>query len=211
MSRLSKEDQDRIVKYFGKPLSEITSDNFKELHTEARKKFHPDNFTHFGDETVLEMAKERFQEIETLSSKVSAFLEGKASAATAPSDAESDPNVVYRSEGMRIDIMTSDAALKFRLFRSRLIDRGDEVKIKGTKAKLIAMENYYNRGAGFRETVKVMLAFGEQSDLMPVVEWLFRHISGVTSSFVIEGKLVPIDPYEILKAIRQEAVKELKA
>ena len=62
--------------------------------------------------------------------------------------------------------MTGDAALKFKLFRSRLIDKGDEVKIRGTKAKLIALESYYNRGAGFRETVKVMLAFGEQTDLM---------------------------------------------
>lgn len=210
MNRLSKQDQELIQKYFGKGLNEINADNFQQLRREARSKYHPDNFTHFGDETVLEMAKDRFQEIEQLSRKIASYLEGLTPAASS-AEVPEDPNVVYRSEGMRIDIMTTDAALKFRLFRSRMIDQGDEVKIKGTQAKLISLEDYYNRGAGFRETIKVMLAFGEQQDLMPVVEWLFRHISGVTSSFVIEGKLVPIEPYAILKAVRQESIKELKA
>jgi len=210
MSRLTDQDRERIQKYFGKELSEITPDNFKELQREARRKFHPDNFAHFEDETVLEMAKDRFQEIEALSQKLEAYLSGDASAAAPPAEKE-DPNVVYRSEGMNIDIMTTDTTLKFRLFRNRLIDRGDEVKIKGTQAKLIALEDYHNRSAGFRENIKVMLTFGEQPDLMPVVEWLFRHISGVTSSFVIEGRVVPIEPYAILQAIRRESIKELKA
>ncbi len=211
MQKLSEQDREKIKKYFGKELGDITEAEFKELHKEARKKFHPDNFAHFDDETVLEMAKDRFQEIEALGKQVTRYLSGDVSASAQVDNKEEEAQLVYRSEGMRIDIMTQDAGLKFKLFRSRFIDRGDEVKIKGTKAKLIALEDYYQRSAGFRETIKVTLSFGEEQNLMPVVEWLFRHISGVTSSFVIEGKVIPIDPYEILKAIRQESIKELKS
>lgn len=213
MSRITDQDRTRIEKYFGQPLDSITADNFKTLQKEARRKYHPDNFAQFDDETVLEMAKERFQEIETLSAKLEAYLSGDASAAAKSpvEDPDADPHVVYRSEGMMLEIMTSDADLKFRLFRSRFIERGDEVRIRGTKAKLIAMADYHSRSAGFRENIKLHLAFGPQHDLQAIVAWLFRHISGVTSNFVIEGKIVPIDPYAMLQAIRQESIKELKA
>lgn len=211
MSRITDQDRDRIQKYFGKELAEITADNFKALRKEAQRKYHPDNFAHFDDETVLEMAKDRFQEIERLSQKLEAYLSGDASAAPVASDLEADPSVAYRSDGMDLEIMTSDADLKFRLFRSRLIERGDEVRIRGTKAKLIARADYDSRSAGFRENIKLRLAFGPQQDLSDIVNWLFQHISGVTSNFVIEGKIVPVDPYAIRQAIRQESVKELQA
>lgn len=211
MSRITDQERARIQKYFGKELSEINADNFKGLKKEAQRKYHPDNFAHFDDETVLEMAKDRFQEIERLSQKLEAYLSGNASAAPVAEDPAADPNVAYRSEGMDLEIMTSDADLKFRLFRSRYIERGDEVRIRGTKAKLISLADYGSRSAGFRENIKLRLAFGPQNDLSQIVEWLFRHISGVSSNFVIEGKIVPIEPYEILKAVRREAVKELKS
>jgi len=210
MSRITDQERARIQKYFGKELAEINADNFKGLKKEAQQKYHPDKFAHFEDETVLEMAKERFQEIERLSQKLEAYLSGNASAAPVGEDAPADPNLAYRSDGMDLEIMTSDADLKFRLFRSRYIERGDEVRIRGTKAKLIALASYDSRSAGFRENIKLRLAFGPENDLSQIVEWLFRHISGVTSNFVIEGKVVPIEPYEILKAVRREAVKELK-
>jgi hypothetical protein len=211
MSRITDQERERIQKYFGRELSEINNDNFKSLKKEAQRKYHPDKFAHFEDETVLEMAKDRFQEIERLSQKLEAYLSGAASAAPMAEDPEADPNVAYRSDGMDLEIMTSDADLKFRLFRSRYIERGDEVRIRGTKAKLISLADYGSRSAGFRENVKLRLAFGPQNDLSQIVEWLFRHISGVTSNFVIEGKIVPIEPYEILKAIRRESIKELGA
>jgi hypothetical protein len=211
MSRITDQERERIQKYFGKELAEINADNFKGLKKEAQRKYHPDNFAHFDDETVLEMAKDRFQEIERLSQKLEAYLNGNASAAPMVADPAADPNVAYRSDGMDLEIMTSDADLKFRLFRSRYIRRGDEVRIRGTKAKLISLADYGNRSAGFRENIKLRLAFGPENDLSQIVAWLFRHISGVTSNFVIEGKVVPIEPYEILKAVRREAVKELKS
>ena len=210
MERITETDRERILKYFGKDLKELKEEEFKSLQKDARKKYHPDKFAHFEDETVLEMAKERFQEIERLGEKVEAYLAGQASVA-GKEDEKGEEAYAYRSDGMRIDIMTQDANLKFVLFRSRYIERGDEVKIKGSRAKLIALEDYYNRSAGFRENIKVHLAFGPDADLVKVTEWLFRHISGNTTSFVIEGKVVKVAPHEILNAIRKEAIKELKA
>jgi len=211
MERITDKDRERILKYFGKDLTELKEEEFKTLQKEARRKYHPDQFAHFEDETVLEMAKERFQEIERLGKQVEAFLAGQASAAGTSGETEGPEAYAYRSDGMRIDIMTRDANLKFMLFRSRYIERGDEVKIKGSGAKLVSLEDYYNRSAGFRENIKVHLAFGPDADLVKVTEWLFRHISGNTTSFVIEGKVVKVAPHEILSAIRKEAIKELKA
>jgi hypothetical protein len=211
MSRLTDQDRDRVQKYFGKELAEITADNFKALKKEAQHKYHPDKFAHLDDEVVLEMAKDRFQEIEQLSQKLEAYLSGEASAAPAATPPEEEVGVSYRSDGMDLEIMTSDADLKFRLFRSRYIQRGDEVRIRGTQARLVSLADYGSRSAGFRENIKLRLAFGPENNLSDIVAWLFRHISGVTSNFVIEGKIVPIEPYAILQAIRRESIRELKA
>lgn len=209
--RLSPEELPLIKKLFGTDLKEITPEGFKDLLKEARKKYHPDNFSKFEDEVVQEMAKERFQQIELLGAKITEYLETRSSVDESPlADAPADPNAIYVSEGMKIDIMTRDMTLKYQLFRRRIIYRGDKVKIPGTKASLLALEDYSPRvQAGFRDNIKVLLAFGETTDVREIVAWLFQHINGRTSSFVIEGKLVKVDPYEMLQAIRRESRLEL--
>ncbi|GAB4411705.1 MAG: hypothetical protein OHK0039_17110 [Bacteroidia bacterium] len=203
--RITDDDRSSIKKYFGVDLSEITPETFKDLQKAARKKYHPDNFSHFGDDTVLDMAKERFQHIERLAVKIEAYL-----ARPEPAQPTSE-GVYYASEGMKIDIMTSDKTLKFQLFRNAIIYRGDTVSIPGTQARLVALDDYSPRiHSGFRDNIKVMLAFGAQDDLQRIVVWLFTHISGRSSSFVIEGKIVPIDPYAILQAMQRESVHLLE-
>jgi len=106
--------------------------------------------------------------------------------------------------------MTRHKELKFQLFGSALIFAGDQRKLPGTGARLIALEDYSPRlTSGFRDNIKVHLAFGPDSPLEAVVDWLFAHISGRTSTFVIEGKVVPVAPGPILAAIRRESRLEL--
>ncbi|MDP5171367.1 MAG: hypothetical protein NWR72_14075 [Bacteroidia bacterium] len=201
--KITEQDLDKIRQWFGVDLDSLTEESFAASQKAARKKFHPDNFAHLGDDGVMEMAKERFQELEKLAAKIRQHFEAKA----AP--AEKDP-YLYASDGMSIDIMTQDKTLKFQLFSSAMIYEGDKVNIPGTAAKLISRDDYLPRiSTGFRDNIKVHLAFGPQDDLRAVVFWLFQHINGRTSTFVIEGKVVPIQPEAILHAIRKEARKEL--
>lgn len=205
MARLTEQDLDNIQKWLGTALDKLTSESFAAALKAARKKFHPDNFAHLEDDGVTEMAKERFQALEKLAVKVKQHLETV--------DQSNDQELVsarYASDGMAIDIMTSDKTLKFQLFSSAMIYEGDKVKIPGTAAKFISRDDYLPRiSTGFRDNIKVFLAFGPDDPLQVVVEWLFRQINGRTSSFVIEGKVVPVEPLAILNAIQKEARLEL--
>ncbi|MEM7660042.1 MAG: hypothetical protein AAF399_28285 [Bacteroidota bacterium] len=211
-SRLQPEELPLVKKYFGKELKELDQEGFKEVLRAAKKKYHPDNFAKFEDDTVLEMAKERFQQLQQLGAKIEEYLSTKALVGEEPEleATEAEPGVVYVSEGIKVDIMTRDKTLKYQLFGRRIIYRGDSTNIPNTKAKIVALEDYSPRiQTGFRDNVKILLAFGESEDVRDIVGWLFSHISGRTSSFVIEGKVVKVDPYEILKAIQKESRLEL--
>ncbi|MCI4667177.1 MAG: hypothetical protein MRZ79_03385 [Bacteroidia bacterium] len=209
--RISEEDKSLIIKYFGKALKELDSESFQEALKEAKKTYHPDKFSKYDDELILEMAKERFQQIQQLEVKVSNYLKVKENMGEDTLVAEDDsPEKGYYTDGIMIDIMTTDKHLKYRLFNSPIIDRGDKAIIKGTNARLVALEDYSPRvSAGFRDNIKIKLIFGLEDSVYEIANWIFKHISGKTSSFVIENKLVKITPGEILNAIRGEARLEL--
>ena len=211
--RLNQEDLSDLKKYFNLELNDLTDAKFREALKEARKKYHPDNFSKFENEVVLEMAQETFKKIEVLSKKLEDYLQYRKSFDENPLIRPDDPRVqrgTYATEGIHIDIMTSDKRLKHQLFGSGFIYRGDSAAIRGTKAKIYSLSDHSSvANMGFRETVKVLLAFEETDSVYDIVNWLFTRISGRTTSFVIEGKVVRIDPYEILKAIQKHSLKEL--
>ncbi len=204
-SRLTQQDLDKIRKWLGTNLDKLSEESFAAALKAARKKFHPDNFAHLDDEGITDMAKERFQELEELAAKVKQHLEK-----VGDQESESTHPQRYVSEGMAIDIMTSDKTLKFQLFNSAMIYEGDKINIPGTAAHIISRDDYLPRiSTGFRDNIKLFLAFGPDDPLQVVVEWLFRHINGRTSSFVIEGMVVPMEPLAILRAVQKEARLEL--
>lgn len=209
--KITEEDKSLIIKYFGKPLKELDQEGFQQALKEAKKTYHPDKFSQYDDELILEMAKERFQQIQKLEIKVTNYLKIKEQMGEDADITEEDgPDKGFYTDGINIDIMTTDKHLKYRLFNSPIIDRGDRVVIKGTKARLIALEDYSPRvSAGFRDNIKVKLSFGVEDSIYEIANWIFKHISGKTSSFVIENELVNITPGEILNAIKQEAHLEL--
>ncbi|MEO1448675.1 MAG: hypothetical protein AAFV07_04060 [Bacteroidota bacterium] len=208
--RIQPEDHNNIQKFFGAELKALNMESFKAALRSARKKFHPDNFAKFEDETVMEMAKERFQTMEVLAAKVEAHLQHQAAFGDQEAEPAEGPNTGYTTEGIKLDIMTMDKQLKFVLFKSPVIYRGDYRKIPGTRARIISMEDYQPRmAAGFRDNVKIELRFGVEDPIQEIVHWLWRHISEKTSKFVIEGKSVSVNLDSIRKAIKQEARLEL--
>ncbi|MEZ4824736.1 MAG: J domain-containing protein [Bacteroidia bacterium] len=211
MNRLTPEDLSNVKKYFGLDLETLSEESLKEAHKNARKKYHPDNFTKFEDETVIEMAKDRFQQIEILATRLEDYLKNRKQLDEwQKQEGKPGGKVQYATEGIRIDIMTSDKNLKYQLFRTRIIYKGDYAVIPGTQARLISLLDFSSVAAtGFRESIKVLLAFGTEDSISDIVQWLFSRISGKTSSFVIEGKVVRIDPYEIRKAIEKNTILEL--
>lgn len=209
--RITEEDKSLIIKYFGKPLEDLDQESFQEALKEAQKTYHPDKFSKYEDEVIIEMAKDRFQQIQALEIKVKNYLKIKSQLGEGEMETkEEGPDKGYYTDGISIDIMTTDKHLKYRLFNSPIIDRGDRAVIKGTKARLLALEDYSPRvSAGFRDNIKVRLVFGVEDSIYEIANWIFKHISGKTSSFVIENKVVKITPGEILSAIRSEAHLEL--
>ena len=99
--KISPEDISKINKYFGVELKDINAEKLESLRKEARKKYHPDKFTHLEDELVMDMAKERFQEIERLANKIQTYLDSGRSLDELLESQQKDwqPDARYASEG----------------------------------------------------------------------------------------------------------------
>ncbi|MGB1121712.1 MAG: hypothetical protein ACPG3Z_06930, partial [Saprospiraceae bacterium] len=76
-SAFNNEEKKLIEKYFGVVLDDLTPEVFKKERKQLMAKYHPDKFQHFDDETVMEMATERFQQIQSLTEKIDQYFDGK--------------------------------------------------------------------------------------------------------------------------------------
>lgn len=201
MSQLSQSDREAIRKYFGKELEELDPDSFQALRKQLRARYHPDNFEKFEDETVREMATERFQLIEALSEKIDRHLQGKLPAA-APID---HPGALFAFNKMKIEVITADKDLKYHLFgaRYRWLLYGHSFRIPGTQAAIIIDEEHRGASIGYRETIRMYLTFGTEDSTEDIVNWLYERIEGRANSLIIHGETVAVQPHAILQAIRR--------
>lgn len=200
---ITPEERAAIHKYYGKPLEALTEAEFKSTHRQLRAKYHPDNFEKFEDETVREMATERFQELERLAEKLQAHFSNGGSAGLSPETPQREAR--YGFDDMKIEINTNDKDLKYHLFgaRYRWLVYGDRFKIPDSGASLIIDEDHRGHRIGFRESIRLYLTFGPADDLDTIIDWLYDHIRGRASSLLIEGQVVPVDRGAILGAIRK--------
>jgi hypothetical protein len=209
------EELESIEKYFGSDLNELDMERFKTIRNQLRAKYHPDKFEKYEDETVKEMAKERFQEIESLSEKLKSFLESGGSISSPKFNADTDsflhPNAQYGYEAMQIDIRTPDKDMKYHLFGTQYawLERGEKFKIPGTNAFLITESSYRGRAMGYTETVRLYLTFGRSDSLATIVDWLFFKIVDRASSLIIEGNVISIDRNEMMQYIRRKSFLEI--
>lgn len=207
---ISNADKEEIRKYFGKPLEEIDTDEFRTLLRAVRAKYHPDNFEKFEDDTVREMATERFQSIERLAEKMEAWFQGKIGALERATGAF-NPGALFAFDKMKIEVITADKDLKYHLFGAqyRWLIYGDRFKIPGTKAHIVMDEDHRGVSIGYRETIRMYVTFGVDDSIEDIVNWLYTRIRDRASSLIIEGEVVAIEPETMLRHIRKTSLLEI--
>ncbi len=209
-SPITTTEKEEIRKYFGKDLEEMDSEEFKRLHKTLRTKYHPDNFEKFEDDTVKEMATDRFQSIERLAQRMAAFYNGKTRILQAE-EGIFGPDAQFAFDKMKIEVITSDKDLKYHLFGTayRWLLYGDKFKIPGTHASIIIDEDHRGSSIGYRETIRMYLTFGVNDATEDIVAWLYDHIQGRANSLIIHGEIVQINPMAMLQAIKKTSILEI--
>ncbi|MCU0448029.1 MAG: hypothetical protein MUE85_24270 [Microscillaceae bacterium] len=204
-----------IQKHFGMSLEEMTLDSFKKIRNELRAKYHPDKFEKHEDETIREMATEKFQLIQSLSEKIAFYLENKFKNEISPEISMPflDQRAQFSFDEMKIEIMTADQDLKYHLFGKNLrwLLNGEKYKIPHTQAFIIIDEDYLGVRPGFKEAIKLYLSFGVEDSLEKIVEWLYQNIVGRADSLIIEKNLVKIDLKDMLLHIKRKSFKQLSS
>jgi hypothetical protein len=197
-------DKTAIQKYYGQSLEELRPEEFNKIRKQLLAKYHPDNFEKFDDETIREMATERFQMIEQLNQKIEWHFSGKLSAASAK-DRAFHPNAQFAFDKLKIEVITSDKDLKYHLFGTfyRWLVYGDKFKIPNTKASIIIDEDHQGNSIGYRETIRMYLTFDTTDPVETIVEWLFEKINGRAGSLIIHGDVVDVSYDAILRAVKQ--------
>jgi hypothetical protein len=207
---INNTEQQLIEKYFGVRLEVLTPEEFKKGRKQLMAKYHPDNFQKFEDETIQEMATERFQEIQAISEKIDHYFNGKITISL--EDRIRQKEAIFAFDRLRIEIITGDKDLKYDMFGTyyRWLILGDKFKIPNSDAFLVMDENYRGHQIGFVETIKVFLTFGVKDSTEDIVAWFFKTIEGRAKSLIIAGKKIPVDYDSMLMAIRRRALLELK-
>ncbi len=215
MSPFTEQERQEIREHFGTLPEQLDAEAFRKTLRELRAKYHPDNFEKFGDDTVRQLATERFQRIERLAEKIENWLSGVSKNNQEPTTNHQerihDPLARFAYKEMKIEIRTSDKDLKYHLFGTfyRWLMMGDRFKIPDTGAFLIADEDYRGRNIGFAEFIRVYLTFEESDSVETIAHWFFSKIEGRADALLIEGELVPIEYEAMLFEIKRRSLKLL--
>jgi hypothetical protein len=203
-SPFSAEEQEAIRKWFGKVLEELDEPSFRETLRDLRAKYHPDKFEKFEDDTIREMALDRFQQIEQLARKIDAYFQGEIARKTPAADPFS-PGSRFAFDDLKIEILTNEKDLKYHLFgvRYRWLRFGDRFTIPGTKASIIIDEDHQGRSIGYQESIRMYLTFSASEKVDLIAAWLFDKIKGRAQALLIKGEKTPFDQNAITNAIKR--------
>jgi hypothetical protein len=208
---ISQEEKKAIQAMYGMPLEQLDLEQFEKLHKGLRAKYHPDRFEKYDDALVKELAKEKFQILEDLGEKIRHHLQAGGNQAIDLNVHEFGEGAVFAFDNMKIEILTREKDLKYRLFgaKVRWLEKGDKFKIPQTSAHLV-IDNYHRGSSiGFVESVPLFLTFGPDDDLAEIATWLYQRIVGQAKALIIEGKRIPVDLQEMLAVIRRKSFLRL--
>jgi hypothetical protein len=217
---LTKEEIAELKELFGAELPGLAAEEFDRLHKELRQKYHPDKFERYDDEVVREMAKEKFQRIERLAEKMQRHFKGEGLSAPAygsgteyQKDDLHSKDAIFGFDSMKIEILTRDKDLKYRLFGTylRWLERGDKFKIPGTEAAITVDQDHRGNRVGFVESVRMYLTFKASDSIADIIDWLYERLHGHAEALIIEGKRLPIDRTAMALHIRQKSFLGLNA
>ena len=203
-NRWTEAEKEAIKKYYGEPIELLRPEDFHKVRKKVLAKYHPDNFEKFEDETIREMATDRFQSIEQLNKKIELHFAGKLGVPNGR-DQAFHPNAQYAFDKLKIELITSDKDLKYHLFGTfyRWLVYGDKFKIPNTSASIIIDEDHQGTSIGYRETIRMYLTFDTNDSVESIVDWLFEKIEGRASSLLIHGDVVDVEYEAILRSIKQ--------
>ncbi len=216
MAILSEKDKENVQKYFEVPFTALNAEVFKQKLKELRSKYHPDKFEKFADATVLEMATERFQVIQTLAEKLESYFTGKAvhpnHGKKSDEKAFMNPYATFAANKFKIEIITPNKDLKYQLFGSsyRWLTFGDSFKIPNTKAHLIIDEDHRGRRIGYQESIRMYLTFDEETPIESIVEWLYPHIKDQDCTILIDDEKTAVELSQIVYAMRKKAFVRIR-
>jgi hypothetical protein len=201
---LTAKDQEEVIAYFDKPLDALDVEYFEKKLKELRKKYHPDNFEHLGNDVVKEMAHDKFKAIERLAAKIKAHL-GQGAGALASAPASEPMPERYAGRNLKIEIKTRNKDLKYLLFGKhyRWLEQGDRFKIPGGReAYLVTDTGHTGSAIGFTEVIRLYLTFGENDPLDEIVRWLYEKLKGQADALLIEQQLIEVDLAQMLVYIK---------
>ncbi len=210
-SAFNNEEKKLIEKYFGVVLDDLTPEVFKKERKQLMAKYHPDKCQHVDEETVMEMATERFQQIQSLTEKIDQYFDGKVTLSLEDKIRRDD--AIFAFDQLRIEIITNDKELKYDMFGTyyRWLTFGDSFKIPDSSAFLIMEGEHRGHQIGYVETIKLFLTFGVNDSVENIVTWFFQSIEGRAKSLIIAGKKIPVEYNAMLMAIRRKAFLQLAA
>lgn len=213
---LTKDEIAELKELFGAELPGLSEEEFDRLHKELRQKYHPDKFERYDDEVVREMAKEKFQRIEKLAEKMQRHFKGETLSAPAYGSGKDDldsEEATFGFDEMKIEILTRDKDMKYRLFGTylRWLERGDKFKIPGTEAVITIDQDHRGNRVGFVEAVRIYLSFKPGDSISDIIDWLYERLHGHAEAMIIEGKRLPVDQLAMAAYIRQKSFLGLNA
>jgi hypothetical protein len=207
---ITPKEKEKILEYFGKKPEDLTPEEFDRKLRELRSKYHPDKYEKFGDETVKDLAAEKFREIELLAEKIRFYLSVKNEKSKA-TEVVFDRGARFAYDELKIEIITDEKDLKYYLFGThyRWLERGDRYKIKDTEAYIIIDEDHRGRSVGFREGIKMYLTFNATDSIETIIAWLYERIAGYASALIIGGKSIPVNYDEMVQAVKKKTLLKL--
>lgn len=213
MKTFSEKELQEIRQIYQKDLSELNPENFDQLHKQLRLKYHPDKFEQYEDDVVREMANEKFKRLEELGGKIKEYLANGGAGTVEPVEDIFKENARFAYDNMKIEIITRDKDLKYKLFgtRYRWLMKGDKFKVPQTeKAYIIIDADHAGRKIGFNESIRMYLTFGEQDSLDAIATWLYQRIVGYSDGLIIAGKRIDVDLAQMQARIRRKSFLRLE-
>ena len=207
------EEKENIKKYFGVLPGALDKEEFEKKRRALRSKYHPDNFAKFDDETVLEMAKDRFQLLEHLSKKIAAGFADKPAPTSQKPESDTGKgtpeyahiNALFAYRKLKVEILTPDKDLKYHLFgtRYRWLTFGESFDIPNTEATIIIDESHSRVRIGFQESIRMYLTFGEGDSIEDIVGWLFSKIEDNANGLIVAGTKIEANPAHLITEIKK--------
>lgn len=212
-NNITEQDKQLIEKYYELPLADIDIATYKKKQRELRAKYHPDNFEKFDDDTIQEMATERFQQIERISQLLENFLKGQATLTNNKEQTTKfTADAKFSANGLRLELITQDKKFKYNLFGThyKWLVIGDKYIIPNTNASIIMEEDHSGFAIGYTETVRLFLSFDIHDSIDEIVNWLYPRIKDKVSTLLIAKKEVSINPMAMKFAIQNKTILQIQ-